>query len=47
MSTETIRTIRDGEPGTATSIFTQLLSSDFDGDDMGLNILRLDVGLTY
>ena len=27
-STETIRTIRDGEPRTATSTFTQLLSSD-------------------
>ena len=26
-STETIRTIRDGEPRTATSTFTQLLSS--------------------
>ena len=28
MSTETIRTIRDGEPSTATSTFAQLLSSD-------------------
>ena len=28
-STETIRTIRDGEPRTATSTFTQLLSSAF------------------
>ena len=27
-STETIRLIRDGEPRTATSTFTQLLSSD-------------------
>ena len=27
-STETVRTIRDGEPRTATSIFTQLLSSE-------------------
>ena len=27
-STETIRTIKDGEPRTATSTFTQLLSSD-------------------
>ena len=27
-STETIRTIRDGEPRTATSTFTQLLLSD-------------------
>ena len=27
-STETVRTIRDGEPRTATSTFTQLLSSD-------------------
>ena len=27
-STETIRTVRDGEPRTATSTFTQLLSSD-------------------
>ena len=27
-STETLRTIRDGEPRTATSTFTQLLSSD-------------------
>ena len=25
---ETIRTVRDGEPRTATSTFTQLLSSD-------------------
>ena len=29
-STETIRTIRDGEPRTATSTFTQLLSSECD-----------------
>ena len=29
-STETIRTIRDGEPRTATSTFTQLLSSDIE-----------------
>ena len=29
------------------STSTQLLSSDFDGDDKGLNVLRLDVGLTY
>ena len=28
MSTETIRTIRDGEPWTATATFTQLLSSE-------------------
>ena len=28
-STETIRTIRDGEPRTATSTFTQLLSSEY------------------
>ena len=27
-STETIRTVRDGEPKTATSTFTQLLSSE-------------------
>ena len=27
-STETIRTVRDGEPRTATSTFTQLLSSE-------------------
>ena len=28
-STETIRTTRDGEPSTATPIFTQLVSSDY------------------
>ena len=27
-STEIVRTIRDGEPGTATSTFTQFLSSE-------------------
>ena len=27
-STETVRTIKDGEPRTATSTFTQLLNSD-------------------
>ena len=27
-----LRTIRDGEPRTATSTFTQFLSSDFGGD---------------
>ena len=31
-STETVRAIRDGEPRTSTSIFTQLLSSDETGD---------------
>ena len=30
MSMETVRTIRDEEPRTATSTFTQLLSSDAD-----------------
>ena len=38
--TETIRTVRDGEPRTATSTFTQLMSSDgggrFGGVDMCL-----------
>ena len=32
-STETIRLIRDGDPRTATSTFTQLLSSKIQPDD--------------
>ena len=48
-STETTRTIRNGEPRKAMSTFTQLLSSDpsaddddddDDDDDVGFNVLR-------
>ena len=38
-STETIRTIRDGEPRTATSTFTQLLSSERGGSGEGAKVL--------
>ena len=37
-STETIRTVRDGEPRTATSIFTQLLNSAATSSSMLLNL---------
>ena len=36
-STETIRTIRDGDPRTATSTFTQLLSSEQGDDELSIN----------
>ena len=35
-STEIVRTVRDGEPRTATSIFTQLLNSDGDKFNVAL-----------
>ena len=47
-SIETIRLIRDGEPRTATSNFTQLLSPEtvvLDDDELMLNVLRCQ--LTY
>ena len=40
MSTETTRTIRDGEPRTATSTFTQLLSSVILFSSMSLYVHR-------
>ena len=46
-STFTIRTVRDGDPGTATSTFTQLLSSELRADQGYNYILRsLSVSLT-
>ena len=39
-SPETIRTIRDGEPRTATSTFTQLLSSELVQFNVALRPLR-------
>ena len=44
-TTETIRLIRDGEPRTATSTFTQFLCAQLIDDDVELNVL--EVGLTY
>ena len=45
MSTETIRATRDGQPRTATSTLTQLLSSGWWDDDVGLNVVscRADI----